>query len=109
MIINKDDAVEQIQDYYPTNEELKGDIELDSFHDTLHEIADSNCDVYTHDLLKWVAGNYSYVEDAQSEFGPAMTQDGKPDFIRGIMQGQYMANMELLNEAVEEIKETLNI
>lgn len=104
-----DDAKEQLKEYYNTKKELKEAIENDEIYDTLHEIADSNVDVYTNQLLEWVKDNYHYVEEAIDEFGHATDRDGKPDFIRQIMQGQYQQNMEALNKAVEELKEELKI
>ena len=68
MIDDRQDAVDQIKGYYDTTKELKEAIESGDVHDTLHEIADSNCDVYNYDLLEWVKDNYHYVEDAISEW-----------------------------------------
>ena len=105
MIEDIKDATEQIKDYYSTKKELKEAIENGEMHDTLHEIADSNVDIYTKDLLEWVGevNNWHYVEDAIDEMGPATNDEGKADFIRTIMQGQYQANMEILNEAIKEL------
>ena len=54
--------------------------------DIITEIADSNVDIMTADLMKWNAGNYSYVEDAIQEFGVPSDFD----MVRMIQQGQYL-------------------
>lgn len=54
--------------------------------DIIMEIADNNVDIYNSDLLDWAKDNYSYIEDANCEFG--IPDNGK-DFIKQIQQGQY--------------------
>ena len=108
MIDNLKDAKEQLTDYYANKKELKEAIESDNISDTVSELADGNVDLYTYNLLEWVKEGYNYVEDGISELG-FPESDGKPDFIKAIMAGQYMANQKLLYEAVEELKEELGI
>ncbi len=105
MIDDIKDAKEQLEGYLDKGQTLKELVSDDDVYDKLHEIADSNVDVYNHDLLKWVVGNYSHVEDAISEFGHATDSEGKPDFMLQLRQGQYQANIEVLNEAVEDLLE----
>ena len=104
MIDNLNDAKEQIKDYFADKKELNEALEADEPADIINEIADSNCDIYTYDLMKWVGegNNYQHIEDAISEFGFPKS-DGKPDFIKAIMAGQFYANNELLNEAWGEM------
>lgn len=54
--------------------------------DIITEIADSNVDIYTADLMKWNADNYSYVDDAMQEFGVP----SEFDMVRAIQMGQYL-------------------
>jgi len=103
--MNKEDAIIELKDYYATEEELKEAIEGDSIQDAIHEIADSNVDVYNYDLLKWLPDNYDKVEDAIAEFG-FPENGGQPDMIKAIMMGQYKENEEVLYEALEELKES---
>lgn len=100
--MNIEDAKMYLRDYDLSEALLK-----DEPHDIISEIADSNVDVYTSKLLEWVglAENYSFVEDAIEEFGFPVNADGKPDFIKAIMQGQYKENEDALWLAWEEIKE----
>ncbi len=102
--MDKNDAKQKIIDFYADKKELQEAMEADEPPDVISEIADSNVEVYTYNLLKWLPDNYEYVEDAISEFG-FPERDGKPDMIKAIMQGQYQQNSEALWEAWEEIKE----
>ena len=60
--------------------------------DIITEIADSHVDIYNSDLLEWAKDNYSYIEEAIDEFGTATDSNGRADFIRCIMQGQFLAH-----------------
>lgn len=82
----------KIKDQIDRLEEYEMDVDLWDFShysaqsyicDIINELADSNIDIYTSDLLNWACGNYSYIDDAICEYG-------KPDeFIDYIKQGQY--------------------
>lgn len=66
----------------------------------IHERADSWVDVYNSDLLDWLSENYAnatLVENAIEEFG------WPGDFFKALMQGQYLDNSELLNEAMADV------
>jgi len=56
------DLLEKIDEY---------DIEtIEDLEETRHEIVDNYVDIYTHDLLQWLAsdvGNLEYLEDAMAE------------------------------------------
>jgi len=106
--MTKEEAKEELQNYYSTTEELKEAIKNDEIQDAISEIADNNIDVYNADLLDWLRDNYYKVEDAIEEYGfPEL--DDKPDILMAIRQGQYKENEEVLNEALEEIKEELKL
>ena len=104
MIDNIEDAKEQIADYFADHDkELKEAIKANNPSDILSELANSNVEIHTYNLLEWIKGNYSIVEDAIEEIGFSKNQEGKPDFIKTIMQGQYYANELLLWEAWQEL------
>lgn len=69
--------------------------------DVITEVSDSNVNIYNSDLLKWSADNYSYIEDAISEFGFAKNSEGEPDFIKCIQQGQYLYYKELFYDNLD--------
>lgn len=60
----------------------------DDASDTISELADSKVDIYYYELRKWSVDNYSYIEDAISEFG---VDTKNPDFHKMIQSGQYYA------------------
>jgi len=106
--MTKEDAIEELKNYYATDEELEEAIRNDEIQDAISEIANDNVDVYNYDLLRWLQHNYYKVEDAIEEYGFPET-NGKPDMMGAIRQGQYRENEEVLNEALKDIKEELNI
>jgi hypothetical protein len=67
----------------------------------LHEIIDSNIDIYYYDLRKWAVDNYHWIDEA-IESGIA---GGDDDFHKLIQGGQYMA---LNQDAVEIVEELFN-
>lgn len=99
--MNNEDAKIALFEY--DSDTLAEAYKQDDIYDIISECADSNVDVYNYDLLKWLPDNYNYVEDAIEEFG-FPTNDGKPDMIKAIMQGQYKQNEEALTEAWEDLK-----
>jgi len=104
MIEDIKDAKEQLIDYFGGKKELKEATE-DKINDAITEIADTACDIYTANILKWVTedNNYYKVEEAIDEFGYSHDTDGRADFIKTIQQGQYLVNRELLDEARQEL------
>jgi len=70
------------------------------YNGSLHEIIDSNIDIYYYDLRKWAVDNYDYIDDAISE---GITEGN--DFHQLIQSGQYMKLREEMTEAIEEIWE----
>jgi hypothetical protein len=109
--MTKEEAKEELQNYYSTTEELKEAIKNDEIQDAISEIADNIMMCLYADLFDWFRDNYYKVEDAIEEYGfPEL--DGKPDILMAIRQGQYKENEEVLYEALEEIKvriETLKV
>lgn len=77
--------------------------------DAITEYADNRVDIYNSDLLEWAKHNYELVEDSIDEFGVATDSNGKADFIRTIMQAQFLENENLLNQDFEEIIKILAI
>lgn len=77
--------------------------------DAITEYADNNVDIYNSELLEWAKHNYNLVEDSIDEFGVATDSNGKADFIRTIMQAQFLENENLLNQDFEEIIKILAI
>ena len=71
--------------------------------DIITEIADSNVDIYNNDLMEWAKGNTNYIEDAMREFGTPEDENGHPDFMRIIMQGQYYMYEQDLYNNIEDI------
>lgn len=71
-------------------------------HKTKKEkLADSSTDIYNSDLLEWAKYNYDKITEANEDLGTPS------DMIKQIQQGQFMANEEMLFEALEEIKKEL--
>lgn len=65
--------------------------------DIISEIADSDVDIYTCDLLKWLRENgdaISDIEDSVSEFG--LPDSRNFDFIQLLRQGQYYQKEHIL-------------
>ena len=106
--MTKEEAKEELQNFYATTEELEEAIKSDKIQDAISEIADNNINIYYAGLLDWFRDNYYKVEDAIEEYGfPEL--DDKPDILMAIRQGQYKENEEALYEALEEIKEELKL
>ncbi|HZK32865.1 MAG TPA: hypothetical protein VFC60_00035 [Tissierellaceae bacterium] len=67
--------------------------------DIIAELADSNIDLYTSDLLEWLKDNYNVVEDANKEFG------APNDIIKQCQQGQfYQYNNEIYENLSDYIQ-----
>lgn len=105
-------VIELLEDLKRRNESLE--VYIDSFVnynessyicDIITELADSSISIYSNDLLEWAKDNYCYIEDAIGEFGNAVDNSEKTDFIRTIQQGQYLAyNEEIYNNLSDYIK-----
>ena len=69
----------------------------------LHEIIDSNIDIYYHDLRVWAVDNYEHCEEAIDE---GLT-DGS-DYHAMIQAGQYVKFQQDANEYIEQLFEELD-
>ena len=67
----------------------------------IHEIIDSNIDIYYYDLRKWAVDNYNWIDEAIES---GLTGENA-DFHQLIQAGQYVA---LNQEAVELVEELFN-
>ena len=67
---------------------------------SLHELIDSNIEIYNYQLRQWAVNNWNYVEDAIRE-GLVDTSDF--DFHKAIQSGHFLQLTEEANEALEEI------
>ena len=65
--------------------------------DIFTEIADSNVDMYTSDLVEWGKSNLWYIDEATKELG------NPNDIIKQIQQGQFYAYEQELYENKEDI------
>jgi hypothetical protein len=65
--------------------------------DAISEHADGNVDIYNSDLFEWAKYNFSYIEEANEEFG------APNDIIKQIQQAQYLYNERQLYDELEEI------
>lgn len=85
----KDDVIAEAYDLY---EHL-------NYDGSIHEIVESNIDIYYYDLRKWAVDNYGYIEDA-IEMGFA---EGVTDFHKLIQCGQYFALEQEAHQIIEEL------
>lgn len=69
------------------------------FDGSVHELIDSNIDIYYYSLRRWAVENWPYVEDAINE---GLTE-GCTDYHELIQWGQYMQLSEEARDAVEEL------
>lgn len=78
-------------------ESLQADLDLGDYGDQLteydgyitdaiQECADSNVDLYNHDLLKWLPDNYEWIEEAE---GQGLLEGTKGDIFKMIQMAQY--------------------
>lgn len=103
----KDEIKELIQ-YKLLNNELDIDNISDShelfneidYNGALHELIDSNIDIYYYDLRKWAVDNWKYVEDAVSQ---GLVDTSNFDYHSAIQAGQYLQLQEQVNEALKEL------
>jgi hypothetical protein len=72
---------------------------------SLHELIDSNIEIYNRPLRLWAVDFYEYVERAIDE---GLVDTSNFDYHAAIQSGQYVYFQELANEAIEEIFEENN-
>ena len=104
--MEKYNIIELIKEIKERNKNNKIDISsfcdysnCDYIDDVIHELADSNTDVYCSDLFDWLKDNYSYVDDAINEFG----LPENPSIINQIQMGQYFQNNEEIYDNLDDM------
>lgn len=74
------------------------------YNGAVHEIIDSEIDIYYKDLRKWSVDNWQYIEQAQEEG----LCEGITDFHKLIQSGQFCYYTEQAHEIIEEIFNEFN-
>ena len=59
----------------------------DYITDTIQSVADSNVDLYHHDLLKWLPDNYEWIEEADAQ---GLLEGSKGDLMKMTQMAQYV-------------------
>ena len=98
----KDDIKDLIKDKVQTDDNFRDAGELYEHLDysgSIHELIDSNIDIYNYDLRVWAVSNYDYVDEAIEQ---GLT-DARGDYHRLIQCGQYVKLSEESYELVEEL------
>jgi hypothetical protein len=90
----------QLSEYYSSIDEMIKD-EDNELQDHMHEIADGNVDIYYSDIYKSLPDVADYIEQARDE--GLIT--GEETIDKQIQIGQYVKNLEEINEEYQEIKE----
>lgn len=75
--------------------EYEGDIS-----DAIVECADSNIDIYYHDLLKWLPDNYEWIEEAEVQ---GLLEGAKGDLIKMTQMAQYVCFSQDMYDHQEDI------
>ena len=97
LLLNNVDQTDSIEDAHDLYEHL-------DYSGGVHEIIDSNIDIYYYDLRQWSVDNFDYIEQALAE-GLA---EGVTDFHKLIQCGQYMQNVESAHDYIEELFKQYN-
>lgn len=93
----------ELSNYYASIEEMLDD-EDNGLSDYMHEIADSNVDIYYHDIYKSLPDVADYIEQARDEG----LIDGSESIDKQIQIGQYVRNLESIQEDFDAIKYAYN-
>jgi hypothetical protein len=86
----KEDIREVIDLQVESDESIENAMELYErldFDGSVHQIIDSNIDIYYYDLRKWAVDNWHWVDDALEEG----FCEGVTDYHQLIQAGQYMS------------------
>ena len=89
-------------------DELK---DIDSYFDSLdddgklHEFIDGQIDLYTADLWKWSADNYTYINEAINE---GLVDTSNFDMISAIQAGQYVYYRDLVYTSLQTVRDEFN-
>ena len=92
LLINNIDPTDNLDDGYELYEHL-------DYNGGVHEIIDSNIDIYYYNLREWAVDHYRYIEQAISE---GITE-GVEDFHKLIQCGQYLQLVEQAHEIVNDL------
>lgn len=87
----------QVPEGFTSIEDLQARLDLGEYGDQITEctgnigdafgdLADSNVDIYTHDLLKWLPDNYEWLEEADAQ---GLLEGCKGDLIKMTQVAQY--------------------
>lgn len=87
----------QVPEGFTSIEDLQARLDLGEYGDQITEctgnigdafgdLADSNVDIYTHDLLKWLPDNYEWLEEAEAQ---GLLEGCKGDLIKMTQVAQY--------------------
>lgn len=68
--------------------------------DAIQECADSNVDIYTHDLLEWLPDNYEWLEEADAQ---GLLEGCKGDLIKMTQTAQYVCLSQDMYDHQEDI------
>lgn len=113
---NKIELSEQLVEFFTSYERNGEEVDLSDLYNHFeydgrcHEFVDGKIDIYTHDLMKWNAENYSYVDDA---IGEGLVNTDKFDMVSAIQAGQFMYYNELfindLSDLQDKLEEVQNV
>lgn len=96
----KSDMFTELADCFD-EEEFLDKLRSDDLGDAIHETADSNVSVYTHDQMEWLTENIGHADQENAIACGAKTCQEIAAYC------WYESNMEDLNESVNEAKELL--
>lgn len=96
---------------FVTIDSLEADLDLGDYGDQLteyegyvgdciSECADSNVDIYNHDLLKWLPDNYGWLEEADAQ---GLLEGCKGDIIKMTQMAQYECYTQDMYDHQEDI------
>ena len=97
LLLNNIDSIDKIENSGELYDRL-------DYSGGLHEIIDSNIDIYYYDLRKWAVDNYNWIDEAIES---GLTGENA-DFHALIQCGQYMELNQDAIEIVEELFEEYN-
>ena len=66
--------------------------------DAIAQISDYRIDIYYKDLFDWAKDNFSYIEEANKEYG-----DVNPDITKQIQQAQYYVNTNYCYDNIDDM------
>lgn len=104
--MKKYNVIELIEEIKERNKNNKIDVSSfcdyngnDYLDDIINEIADNYVDIYYNDLFDWAKDNFSYINDAISEYGLS----DNTDIVNQIQMGQYYENNEEIYNSEDDM------